>query len=239
MTTTNAAEATTSPDSTNSTTGPSGIDRSGIDRSGIEGASGSLISARQAAGVLAEMGVTRASARRALLAGIAGPGVRLRGSLLYDEGRVRTLVRPPLLASEVVEAARAQCFFARIGEGVLSAGNGDLQADDGVERSEVKALQALESGWHMSWVTRPLLAVHVRLLQPMPFIGMVGGFVAIGGEITAVHAGPRDNAGRETAVLTLEEPAAWFQQFLGRHLPMALRAQWTTIDPARHPKAPG
>ncbi|WP_067437509.1 hypothetical protein [Nocardioides jensenii] len=199
-------------------------------------ANASMLSARQAAAVLVDMGVTRASARRALLAGVAGPGLRLRGSLLYDERRVRALVRPHLQAPDLVESVQRPCFVARVGEGVLQTGNGEAQTSEEVRRCEEQARRALEPGWHMSWLTRMLLGLRVERRQPMAFIGLVGGFLAIGAEVTAIHGSQRDHAGTaqagmQQATLTLEAPGAWFEQFAGRHLPMSFRARWTTIEP--------
>jgi hypothetical protein len=92
-----------------------------------------LVSARGAAGILGEVGINREDARRLLLAGFAGPGLRTRGALLYDEERVRSLTTWPWLGLVTSRIERygpmpflaTMCGYVAVGADVVA-----VQADE-------------------------------------------------------------------------------------------------------------
>jgi hypothetical protein len=60
------------------------------------------ITQREAALVLADIGLARAQARQLLTCGLAGAGVRTSAAVLYDADRVRELARRPFVDEEAL-----------------------------------------------------------------------------------------------------------------------------------------
>jgi hypothetical protein len=172
-----------------------------------------LISSREAAQILAATGLTRERARRVLLAGFAGDGLRTRGSLLYEEKRVRSLVDWPLVDSGVLRETCAQgLFVARV---------------TGLERTQGPDLVAglALRPWQLSpWASLEMRRV-IEAQGVLPLVATVCGFVATGADITAVWPG------REGSTLALDEPGAWFEQFTNRRLVTGPGSSWLLWRP--------
>lgn len=94
-----------------------------IDRPDDDSADGAgLVSAREAAEILRPLGLSREQGRRVLHAGVAGPGQRLRGSLLYDAAAVyRLLERPAVVAADLDEVCRREMFVGRVTRADITA----------------------------------------------------------------------------------------------------------------------
>jgi hypothetical protein len=77
------------------------------------------MSMREAAGLLAELGINRESARTALAAGLAGEVRRAGGAHLVEERSVRAVMeratQPPVSGAALAEARQAGIFTARLG----------------------------------------------------------------------------------------------------------------------------
>lgn len=142
------------------------------------------LSRREACDLLRERaGIDRETARRVLAAGLAGPGVRLRGSILHDRAAVESLASRPLLGPWMPEVCRQGTFVARLGQ---------RRADVGAPQAE--QLRAAGGPWRFSALARVKLHVMVEGRDFLPFVATTGGFVVLG----AVVASPRrrDRPGR-------------------------------------------
>jgi hypothetical protein len=147
-----------------------------------------LISTREAAQILAATGLTRDRARWLLQAGFAGEGMRTRGSLLYDEARVRALLEWPAVDPSALDGARRSgIFLARV-----------MGPIDG-------------RTWNLSPYTRLQIRLAIETQGYLPFIATVCGFVASGANITAVW--PGSSGSGEDSTLDLDEPGEWFAPF--------------------------
>lgn len=152
-----------------------------------------LISGREAAEILGALGLSREQARRVLHTGVAGPGQRLRGSLLYDAAAVcRLLERPALAAANLDEVCRREMFVARV-----------RRAD--VLASWEERLAAVRTGWHLSPYARLRIKLRVERDGFLPFLATVCGFVVLGADLVAALRAPDDRT-----VLDLRQPGAWF-----------------------------
>ena len=147
-----------------------------------------LISAREAAQILAATGLTRDRTRWLLQAGFAGDGMRTRGSLLYDEARVRALLEWPTVDPTALDGAcRSGIFVARVME---------LESDPIADRT-----------WQLSPYARMLIRLAIESQGYLPFVATVCGFVASGANITAVWPGSSGST------FDLAEPGQWFEPF--------------------------
>jgi hypothetical protein len=156
-----------------------------------------LISAREAAQILAATGLARERARRVLLAGFAGEGMRTRGSLLYDEARVRALLEWPTVDPSALDGACPSGIFV----------------------ARVMDLRVMDMGTHpiadRMWQLSPYARLQIRLAIEtqgyLPFVATVCGFVASGANITAVWPSP--SGSNDGSTLDLAEPGEWFEPF--------------------------
>lgn len=152
-----------------------------------------MVSAREAAEILRPLGLSREQGRRVLHTGVAGPGQRLRGSLLYEKAAVcRLLDRPALAAANLDEACRREMFVGR------------------VRRADVAApweaqLASVRTGWHLSPYARLRIKLRVERDGFLPFVATVCGFVVLGADLVAACRTPDDRT-----VLDLRPPGAWF-----------------------------
>ena len=126
----------------------------------------SVISAREAARLLAEVGLGREQSRLALAWGLAGEPVRIAHALLYPEQRVRELVeRPCVVESELAEVCPGGVVVIRCG----------LRWPSG---------SATISGpWDMKATSRAHLRLHAGPAG-FPLVVTVSGFVVEVGAIT-------------------------------------------------------
>jgi hypothetical protein len=184
-----------------------------------------LISGREAAERLAGIGVGREPARQALLAGVAGPGERRRGVLLYDEQAVRRLLVEPVDIATLSEDCWGGMFVGRVGP--------RTNAPDELSQSEIRQwrgadltapMEEQRDGVRMYWRIAPLsrlcMEQLVRRRGFVPFVATVSGFVVVGGDITGLQPGPSGVA------LTLAEPSEWFEPLRGARFVTGAGGPW-------------
>src|SRR3954469_21313467 len=165
-----------------------------------------LISSRAAAAVLADRVSSFEQARHLLRTGVAGPGERVGGSTVYDEGRVLELAARPLVAERgLCELCPNGGFVARIGRdrGVDVSGTWKERA---VDVARQRALPRMSDA---------VLGVRLQLAAGrLPWVATVSGFVVFGGEATTWR---RTSDGAVEFVL--EPPGGWFTAVEGRWFP--------------------
>lgn len=141
-----------------------------------------LVTAREAADMLAPLGAPRTSVRRALAAGVAGKPVRTRGALLYQHDLLAALLQPPVHESDLPHPLGGGTFVAR-----LRIGKPDTVRFDGVG-ADASWRASVSGGWRMAWQTRFILHVRATKGLPMPFLATCGGFVMVGASILGARA---------------------------------------------------
>ena len=151
-----------------------------------------LISERQAAGLLAEVGLSRRHARRVLASGLAGSPLITSAATLFDRALVEELVSRPLCRVDHVDTVCPRGLFI-------------ARRDVDVRETREEQCRTLESGWGLSWLTAAVLGMRVERDGPFPFVATVAGFVAFGGSIEALSS---DGAGGVR--LHLGPPGQWF-----------------------------
>ncbi|MDT0201018.1 hypothetical protein [Nocardioides sp. AE5] len=166
-----------------------------------------LVSARQASSMLGTLGISRQSARRALLAGIAGRPIRSAGALLYREDRVRSLVKPALDPDALPPPLHNGVIV-----GALTTG-----PDLGVPARATS--QGMKTEVNIALITAALLRFAVKLGHPIPYVATVAGFVVAGAEVAGIapvdaeqgHVARRstNNAGVRVR-LALRPPGDWY-----------------------------
>jgi hypothetical protein len=131
-----------------------------------------LVSARHACGLLLEeRGIARAQARRLLAAGLAGPGVRGAGAVLYDPIAVQALAsRPVLELDELAPVCPNGLVVARLDATRRTDAMADWQ-----ERAA-----DLSGPWAMPPWTRALLAARIAALGTLPWVATLCGHVVLG-----------------------------------------------------------
>jgi hypothetical protein len=172
-----------------------------------------LIRSREAAQILAATGLTRERARRVLLSGFAGEGLRTRGSLLYDDSRVRALLAWPAVDPSALEgrACRSGIFVARV-----STLGPDLIAD---------------RTWPLSPWARLEMRQVVEAQGFLPFVATVCGFVATGANLAAIWPGSSGST------LELDEPGVWFEAFRNHRFVTGPGSAWLLWLPRPHRSA--
>ena len=172
-----------------------------------------LISGREAALRLAEIGMPRRQARLALGAGLAGEPVRTRSAVLYDSARVDELVgRPPVSPGALARECPGGLFV-------------DRRVVD-VRRLEVVGSAAVESV-DLGWLSGAIFAINVRR-DPLPYVATVCGFVVLGAEIIDIRP---DGGGRHH--LQLAPPGAWFEAWRGRRWRTGPGRAWSVVGRSR------
>lgn len=161
-----------------------------------------LISGRQAAEVLSEVGLSRSQTRQVLSAGLAGMPVVTRGAHLYPEEAVLELARRPQMTNdEVAEACPKLLFVARRWVDVLA--------------SHEDQLEAVSRRWDLgARGSNIVLTVHLGVRGPIPFVATVCGFVVLGGDLRRMV---RESGGGPYR-MELEAPGEWFSAFRNRRL---------------------
>jgi len=188
-----------------------------------------LISAREAADVLAPLGLSRESTRRVLRAGLAGVGQATKASFLYEHERVVALCEWPLVDPGRLDAAvHGGVFVARLGAGL----------DVGQHASPDHWRNASRGPWRVSPWLRARMSITLERQSFVPLVATMGGFVVLGADITGgvLHPGGEatigDQPGR-TCTFTLAEPGAWFRGFEGHRFPTGPGAAWRWWQPGR------
>ena len=169
-----------------------------------------LVSARHACGLLLEeRGIARAQARRLLAAGLAGPGVRGAGAVLYDPIAVQALASRPVL--ELDELAPV------CPNGLVVARLDTTRRTDAMADWQERAVD-LSGPWAMPPWTRALLAARITALGTLPWVATLCGHVVLGADAVGVHsdAAPahvREGHGEDrdaVVTFTLARPGSWF-----------------------------
>jgi hypothetical protein len=167
-----------------------------------------LITSREAEARLAYPGLARRQARRVLAAGLAGPAMATRSAVLYQAEAVNDLTCWPVLTeAEVDVACPSGVFVARRDLDLMSP------------RAEV--VQALREGWDLSPYTSAWIRAVCQQDGCLPFVATVGGFVALGAEITGVA----QTADRQRR-LDLRDAGEWFEMFRGARFPTGPGRDW-------------
>ena len=132
-----------------------------------------LLSARAAARVLADVGVTRNQTARLLATGFAGPVTAAGGALLYDERRVRDL------------AARPQVDVLTLDE-VCPGGVLTVRRDVDLSAPRSAQLDLVRTGWPFSLATMLVLRLRVQRHGSVALVAATAGFVSLGADLVAV-----------------------------------------------------
>ena len=179
-----------------------------------------LVSGREAAGLLGTIGLEREAARRALLAGVAGPAQRSRGALLYDEASVKQLLVDPVDPGALSMDCWDGMFVGRVGP--RRAAQDEYRQWRGADLTAAVAEQ--RDGVRMYWRIAPLTYMCIQRLVErrgfVPFVATVSGFVVVGGNITGLQGGPRGVA------LMLAEPTGWFEPLRGGRFVTGAGGPW-------------
>jgi hypothetical protein len=166
-----------------------------------------MISARQAAARLGEVGVTRRQANEVLEAGLAGPPVRTSSAVLYEEEAVDALATWPVLPDDLVDAACPWgLFIAR------------------------QRLDTCLDSWAFSPMTSVWIWSRIERHGHLPFVSTICGFVTDGAEITRTI--PLRGGGYQ---LQLRDPGPWFDGFRERRLLSGRGRPWVVRE-NRHGK---
>ncbi len=169
--------------------------------------SGDLISGREAARELAEIGLTRRQSCRVLAAGLAGAPIRTSSAVLYERHRVRELADRPVAGStQVAEACPSGVFIAR--------------RDVDASRSEAERRAALQPAWAFSPLTAVLIRAKVEQDGSLPLVATVSGFVTTGADLMGATRGP------EGYVLDLRPPGPWFDPLRQCRVPSGPGREW-------------
>jgi hypothetical protein len=189
------------------------------------------ITGREAGRAMSALGVDRESARRALLAGVAGPGERIGGLLLYDSACVEELISrvraAPELDSEALDPiCRRGIFTARVGPRKEEAS--PYRAWKGADMTAPTSEQfdGVRMWWQMSAFTRVLLRLRVERDGYFPFLAAVAGFVVVGADIVGLEP-----ARPEGTAFCLREPSTWFEVLRHARLPVTKGGPWQFWSP--------
>lgn len=156
-----------------------------------ETAAGGWLTERQARERLGGVGLDPESARRVLVAGLAGPVVRTRAATLYDASLVQQLAERASQPVQALPEPHMETFVARMGPGRLD-----------VRLPLEEQLDAVRGGWRLGTWTAGYLAVIRGVHGHLPFLATVGDIVALGAEITGTEsAGRRDGLDARHAFL--------------------------------------
>lgn len=178
------------------------------------------VSARQAAEILAEAGLSRRGAVKLLDAGLAGTPVRTSTALLYEEARVRDLLcRPPVGDGDLGALCPDGLFIARR----------DVQVTAPLEEQR----DALAGGWRMSPWRVAGLRLELQELAPLPFIATIRGHIVLGATIVDVTGDPARPVPTENACshgvmvrLGLADPGSWYDALAGGRLIREPNGPW-------------
>ena len=181
---------------------------------------GGWLTERQARERLGGLGLDPESARRVLVAGLAGPVVRTRAATLYDAGRVQRLIERASPSAAAPEP-HMEMFVARMAPGRLDV---RLPLDD--------QLEAARGGWRLGTWTAGYLAIIGGARGYLPFLATVGGIVALGAEITGSESAGRRDGRDARHAFTLRPAGPWFDQWRGVRLPTGQGGgAWRIIGP--------
>jgi hypothetical protein len=161
-------------------------------------------------------------ARILLRAGACGPGRRVGGVVVYDEGAVLALAERPWVDEADLRRACPHGFYLGRLARTLSL---DLTLPWEQVGAQVRQLPA------MPWLTSGLLAARVGLFGRLPWVATLCGLVVHGADLTGFDEPP---GGR--VAFRLERPGTWFEALEGRWFPTGRGGRpWVIRDPALPP----
>ncbi|WP_460852215.1 prephenate dehydrogenase [Nocardioides montaniterrae] len=185
-----------------------------------------LISTREAAGLLGQLGLSWSASQHLLATGIAGHPVRTGASNLYDSERVGALLsRPALTAGDLQEIFPAGCLVGRVPRGTVVDVTAGWQA----------AATVMAGPWPLEWRHEMGIDLRQRRDEPLGMLLTVSGVVTASGSVTGV----RHVDGTDRARLDLRPPGPWASDVRGRLLALGRgRALtwvcgWTGVGPRR------
>jgi hypothetical protein len=168
---------------------------------------GRLLSGRQAAQVLAGVGLNRSRARQVLAAGLAGEPIRTSSALLYDASEVQALTARPVVTWRDVAAMDLHTLF-------VARGDVDPQL------SRLDQVRELSEAWRFQPLVGVELRWRVEKFGPVPFVATVCGFVALGAELTRFRPRTLERPG------AVSEPGAWYEAFRDKRFPTRPGRPW-------------
>jgi hypothetical protein len=164
-----------------------------------------LLSANQAARVLAEIGIARTQAQALLASGLAGSGMRAGGALLYDEQRVRELAARRVVDPDELSAACPHgLYIARI----------DRTRGVDVTSGWAELARRLALQPPMPAMTRALLGARMAAYPQLPWVATLCGYVVLGADALGAVV-----ATSGSIAFTLAPPSSWFNVIVDRVLP--------------------
>jgi hypothetical protein len=173
-----------------------------------------VVTQREAATLLKQLGLGRRAAREVLDAGLAGEPGYAGAALLYDRARVNRLVDRPVLTAHDLAPTFPKGLL------VLRCHGMHGWSADGVLREMAVGARG------MGLWTRLMLCCFADLADGYPAVATVGGFVLRSAQVIAMRA----EAGRP--VLRLGPPGPWADVLEGARLPTGPGGRtWTLVEP--------
>lgn len=164
-----------------------------------------LISVRDAARLLADVGLTFDQTRLLLRTGVAGPGTRVGTALAYDADTVAGLVAWPEVDPDAVLASLpAGLYVARLARVVEVDLTGSWAA----------AAAMVSDQPPMTPMSRALLSARIAGHGSVPWVATMFGFVLLGAE--AIRVWSEAEGGR--TCFALQPPGRWWRGLEGRRL---------------------
>jgi len=194
---------------------------------------GMWVSMREAAELLAEIGINRESARVAMNAGLVGGVRRAGGARLVRERSVRAVIdrarQPPTPTPDHEEARRHGVFVARLGP-CRETPEEDWRAWRGADLTAAPEEQRLAaSGW---WSLNALARAGFRGLAEggvrQPFVGVLAGIAVVGAEIVGLTQDRESPHGRRCRFELAPPTGDWYAQLEGRQLLASPGPPWVT-----------
>ena len=198
------------------------------------------VSMREAAELMAEIGINRESARVAMNVGLVGEVRRAGGARLVRERSVRAVIdrarRSPTLTPDLEEAKRQGVFVARLGP-CRETPEEDWRTWRGADLSAAPEEQRLAASgwWSLDTVARAGFRGLAGVGARQPFVGVLAGIAVLGAEIVGLTQ-DRDSPRGRRCRFHLQAPTGdWYAQLDGRQL---LTSPGRRGSPGRSPDRP-
>lgn len=167
-----------------------------------------LISTRDAARMLAPLGINRAMVTRVLATGLAGEPVRAGRTSYWERASVEALREQETLDKPTLDD-------------LFSWGPFVARRDIDLHLPAERRLDQLADGWGFSRGTRLWLRAGIFQRGTFPLVATTGGFITVGADI--VDALPTED---RSTHLELRPPGPWFVDVAGKRLPTGPGRQW-------------
>jgi hypothetical protein len=174
----------------------------------------------QAIILMAERGYARETARRLLLAGAAGPTLRIGNDDTYDADAVYFLAwRRPAEPEALQGPARRGVVVLRVSPPRSSIARQDH-------------LLAMSGPWWMAWASTGELRSEIQQFGAVAAVLTMCNVVMAGGEIIDFRGidsyaqAPAHRRRGSRIVLAVREPGAWFDALAERTIPLPPGSQW-------------